>query len=230
MTTLASPPQLLSTSIGDFPLVECRLPVGNKELSVLHVHAVLSLDEETQFLNLPDQRAPYGLVLWPAALALAHEIATRSAEFRGKTVLELGAGTGVPGLMAAALGAEVVQTDRSELILHMCQRNGERNRATGIKYQLGDWGEWMDQTRYDWIVGADILYADTQHESLERIFRNNLAPNGRVLLSDPYRPPSLSLLAGLEARGWGTKHSRWAIGEGTAARSVAVHELTPPRG
>ena len=81
MTTPGAAQPLLSTSIGDFPLSECRVAVGGKELSVLHTAAVLSLDEETQFLNDPDRRAPYGVVLWPAAIALAHEIATRAAEF-----------------------------------------------------------------------------------------------------------------------------------------------------
>jgi predicted nicotinamide N-methyase len=227
MSTPAAKP-LLSTSIGDFPLSECRLAIGGKELSVLHTDAVISLDEETIFLNDPDRRAPYGVVLWPAAIALAHEIATRAAQFRGKTVLELGAGTGLPGLVAASLGASVVQTDRNELILHICRSNGERNRMAGIEYRLGDWTEWTDETRYDWIVASDILYADTQHEPLRRIFKGNLAPNGRLLLSDPYRPPSLPFLEGLEASSWRARHSRWSIGEGAAARAVAVYELTPP--
>src|SRR5215475_3364871 len=84
--------RVLSTTLGDFPLAECRLGVGGREWSVLHTAAVLTHDEETIFLNDPDRRAPYGVVLWPAAIALAHEIATRPTVFRGKTALELGAG------------------------------------------------------------------------------------------------------------------------------------------
>jgi len=228
MTTPAAKPEILSTSIGDFPLSECRITVGDRELAVLHTHSVLSLEEETRFLNIPDQRAPYGVVLWPAAVALAYEIALRVDEFRGKKVLELGAGTGLPGIAAASLGASVVQTDRSELILHICQRNGERNKMTGIDYKLADWSEWTDETRYDWIIASDILYADTQHEYLRQIFKGNLASNGRILLSDSYRPPSLPFLESLEASGWRSRHSRWKIGEGTDARAVAVYDLTPP--
>lgn len=225
---MTAPPHVLSTSIGDFPLAECRLGVGGVELSVLHTDAVLSLEEETRFLHDPDRRAPYGAVLWPAALGLAHEIAARAAEFRGRRVLELGAGTGLPGIVAAALGARVVLSDRSDLITHICKLNGERNRLSGLEYRTADWADWTDPTRYDWIVGSDILYADTQHGYLRRIFAGNLAPGGRVLLSDPFRPPSVPFLEGLEADGWAVRHSRWTIGEGAAARSVAVFELTPP--
>ena len=98
----------------------------------------------------------------------------------------------------------------------------------GIEYRVADWTAWADETRYDWIVGSDILYADSQHEHLRRIFNGNLGRGGRVLLSDPYRPPSLPLLEGLEVSGWCVRHSRWTIGDGAEARAVAVYELTPP--
>jgi predicted nicotinamide N-methyase len=227
MTTPATHP-VLSTTIGDFALSECRLRVGDHTLSVLHTGAVLSLDEETAFLHGPDQRTPFGAMLWPAAIALAYEIAARADEFRGRSVLELGAGTGLPGLAAAALGARVVQTDRSELIAHVCRLNGERNHLPGIEYRVADWTAWADEARYDWVVGSDILYADTSHAHLRRIFEGNVALGGRVLLSDTYRPPSFPLLEGLEAGGWRVRHSRWTIGEGESARAVAVYELTPP--
>jgi predicted nicotinamide N-methyase len=43
-------------------------------------------------------RLPYGIARWPAAIALAHEIAARP--LRGLRMLELGAGTGLPGNLA----------------------------------------------------------------------------------------------------------------------------------
>jgi predicted nicotinamide N-methyase len=220
---------MLSTTVGDFPLAECRLAVGGREWSVLHASAVFSPDEEARFLSEPEGRLPYGVVLWPAAVALAHEIATRPDEFLGKSVLELGAGTGLPGVVAASLGASVVQTDRHELALHACQLNGKRNRAAGVEYRLADWAEWCDDRRYDWILGSDILYADANHPHLRRIFEANLAPGGRVLLADPYRATGLPLLQGLEAGGWRVSHSRWVIGEGSDARAIAVYAMSPPQ-
>ncbi|MCE9567921.1 MAG: methyltransferase domain-containing protein [Planctomycetes bacterium] len=222
------PSSVLRTTAGDFSLGECRLAVGGKEWSVVYTAAIVSRDDEARYLADKANQMPYGVALWPAAIALAHEIATRPHEFRDKRLLELGAGTGLPGIVAASLGAMVAQTDRNELALHVCRLNGERNQATGIEYRLADWTAWDDTRRYDWIIGSDILYADTLHSHLRRIFENSLAPGGRVLLADPYRADSLPMLEGMEADGWRVTHSRWSIGDGGNARPIAVYELVPP--
>lgn len=221
-------PELLRTNVGDFPLGECRVAVGGREWAVLHTAAVMTADDEVRFLRNDAERMPYGVALWPAALALAHDVATRAAEFRGTTVLELGAGTGLPGIVAAAAGAKVLQTDRQELALHLCRLNGTRNGAAGVEYRLADWTAWDVPGRFDWVLGADILYADALHPHLRRIFESSLAPGGRVLLSDSYRPDSIPLLEALTADGWALSHARWRVGEGAAARPIAVYELTPP--
>jgi hypothetical protein len=66
------------------------------------------------------------------------------------------------------------------------------------------------------------------HPHLRRIFETNLAPGGRVLLSDPFRAVSLRLLEVLEAQGWGIMLSKWKVGEEAAPRPIGVYELAPP--
>ncbi|HEX2205722.1 MAG TPA: methyltransferase domain-containing protein [Longimicrobium sp.] len=219
----------LRTTIGDFPLHEYRIALGGREWSVLHTGSVLTRAEETAFLGEYKDRLPYGVLLWPAALALAHEVASRADAFREKRVLELGAGTGLPGIVAASLGARVVQTDRQEMAMSVCRRNGARNGiAEGVEYRLADWAEWGDDARYDWILGSDVLYGEGTHPHLRRIFETNLAPGGRVLLSDPFRAPSLRLLEALEVDGWKISMAKWSIGEGDDLRRVGLFELAPP--
>ena len=217
---------VLRTSIGELPLQEYRLQAGGRTWSVLHTDAVLSVDDETRFLDEQAGRMPYGVVLWPAAVALAHDVAERGAALRDARVLELGAGTGLPGIVAASLGARVVQTDRHALALAVCRRNGARNAVRDVGYRVADWEAWDDAARYDLILGADILYAERLHPSLRRIFDANLAPGGRVLLADPFRPPSVRLLEAMEADGWSLAMSRWNVGGDAAPRPVAVFELT----
>ena len=217
-------PQFLDTSGGQFPLHQYRFQHGDREWSVLHTGAVLTEDDEADAVTPKATRVPYGVALWPSAIALSLEVATRSGTFAGRSVLELGAGTGLPGIVAAALGGRVVQTDRNELTLQLCRRNGERNRVA-IDYRLADWTSWEETGKYDWILGADVLYGEALHPQLRRIFAANLRAGGRILLADPFRSMSLRLLEAMEADRWGVTCSRWDVGEG---RRIGVFELTPP--
>jgi methyltransferase-like protein 23 len=218
----------LRTSAGEFPLHEYRLRVDGRAWTILHTGAVLTYADELDFFRELMGRLPYGVALWPAAIALAHDVAARAEAFCDRRVLELGAGTGLPGIVAASLGGRVVQTDRHDLVMSVCKRNGERNGLQAIEYRLADWTDWHDTGRYDWILGSDILYGETLHPHLRRIFESNLAPEGRILLSDPFRRASLRLLEAMEAGGWTISLSKWSVGEAADPRPIGLYELAPP--
>lgn len=219
--------QVLTTTAGDFPLQQCRLSVGGREWNVLHTGSAITYTEEASYLGDESNCLPYGVSLWPSAMALGHEVALREREFRGKTVLELGAGTGLPGIIADAFGAHVTQTDRQEVALYLCRFNGERNGAKNLRHLAADWTEWNVTERFDWIIGSDILYGEAMHPYLRKIFDANLKPGGRVLIADPFRPSSIPLLEAMEASGWRVVMSKWSIGAETP-RPVGVFELIPP--
>ena len=219
-------PTELHTTAGDAPLHEYRTTLGGHVYSILHTGAVLTFLDEQLLLNERETRLPYGVALWPSAIALAHEIAARADDARGRHVLELGAGTGLPGIVAASLGARVVQTDKQPAPLHLCRLNGERNDVKGVDYRLSDWAEWNDSARYEWIIGADILYPRPMHGHLTRIFESNLAPGGRVLLADPFRKASLAFLESLEGQGWTVSIAKWTVGEESEPATVGVYELS----
>ncbi len=220
--------RILRTTIGDFPLDECRLAFSGREWTILHIGAVFSRAEESRYLREQKERLPYGVTLWASAIALAHEIASRAESFRESRVLELGAGTGLPGIIAASHGARVLQTDRHQAVIALCQRNVGLNSAERVKQVLLDWTDWTETRQYQWIIGSDILYSDEMHPHLRNIFEANLAPGGRVLLSDPFRETGFKLLEAMEADGWAVSMSKWSVGEGSALRPIGVFELAPP--
>jgi methyltransferase-like protein 23 len=228
MYALDDEPYLLHTAAKDFPLHEYRLRLAGSLWTILHTGAMLTPADETHFFHELMHLLPYGVALWPAAIALAHDVASRAEAFRDRHVLELGAGTGLPGIVAASLGGRVVQTDRHELALSVCKRNGARNAVQTIEYRLADWTNWHDAERYDWILGSDILYGEALHPHLRRIFETNLAWGGRILLADPFRSQSLGLLEALERDGWTISLSKWSVGEEEALRPIGLFELISP--
>ena len=219
---------LLHTADGHtYPLHEYHLRLAGREWVILHTGVILTYADEAQFFRDLRDHLPYGVALWPAAIALAYELASRADTLAGTTVLELGAGTGLPGIVAASLGATVVQTDRQELAMTVCTRNAQQNGVVGVEHRLVDWEEWTDKQRYDWIIGSDILYGEQMHPHLQHIFETNLVQGGRILLADPFRGISLRLLEALETQSWNITVSKWNLGDEENPRAVGIFELSP---
>lgn len=218
---------LLRTSAGNFSLNQYCLRAEGREWKILHVSTVLSQAEENKFILELSDLLPYGVTLWTSAIALAHHVAARGETFRNSRILELGSGTGLPGIVAATYGAQVIQTDRNELVLSVARRNIVLNAIKTIEQRLVDWTSWDDQEKYDWIFGSDILYGEAMHKHLRKIFEKNLAVGGRILLTDPFRATSFKLLEALESDGWSIKISKWIIGEEQTKRAIGVFEISP---
>ncbi|MBU7007267.1 class I SAM-dependent methyltransferase [Phosphitispora fastidiosa] len=150
-----------------------------------------------------DDDVPFWAVLWPAALGMA-EYFWQNTAFGGKRILELGAGLGLVGIVAAAKGAEVVQTDFISEALQLAEQNARINGISKIQRVLADWREFPLDERFDLIIGSDILYEPTLHPFLKEIFQNNLKPGGTVVLADPGRDDAKSFISMLQNEGYQT--------------------------
>ncbi|XP_077880739.1 methyltransferase-like protein 22 isoform X3 [Ictidomys tridecemlineatus] len=103
-------------------------------------HSVIRI-EHTMATPLED----VGKQVWRGALLLADYILFRRDLFQGRTVLELGAGTGLASIVAATVARTVYCTDVGADLLAMCQRNVALNShlaAAGggvVKVKELDW-------------------------------------------------------------------------------------------
>src|SRR5215813_13597795 len=178
-------------------LTRTALKIGSHEWSIWCV------EDQDVLLSLVSTQndPPYGLLLWESAIALAQELEDRPELVAGARVLELGAGVGLPGLVARRLGARVHQTDKAEDALRVAARNERENGLSGVERFLADWTDWTHADRYDVIIGADILYEKEMHSALAAIVERSSAPRGTVLLADPGRPQAIAFLSTLEDKG-----------------------------
>ena len=187
-----------SDKVDGLPFVRREIAIGGRTWVIETVH------DQDALLAASEGRAhfPFGLMLWESAVALAGELFARSAECAGQRVLELGAGLGLAGVVAASLGAQVVQTDHDATALFACARTAQLNGVDGACQAIGDWHAWSNEALYDLIIGADVAYDGECHRALLAIFERNLARGGTVLLADPGREKQAAFVAMMDASGW----------------------------
>jgi predicted nicotinamide N-methyase len=96
--------------------------------------------------------------MWRSGIALARHV--DGLGLRGKRVLELGCGLGVPSLAAARAGADVVATDEEEEAIELLARNADAN---GLKLGTGAFdfrGDAPPPGPFDLVIAADVLYEE----------------------------------------------------------------------
>ncbi|GFR70526.1 protein-lysine methyltransferase METTL21D-like [Elysia marginata] len=142
-------------------------------------HFELSSGVELTFLQ--SETGDVGCVVWDAALALCgyldHCQEKGCFKWNQQAVLELGAGTGAVGVVAATLGANSVVTDLPELVPLM-QHNIDKNKEKLIGSCQAvplSWGD-TDQIKHikemlvpaglDYILVADCVYYEESVKQL----------------------------------------------------------------
>lgn len=129
---------------------------------------------------------PYWAHLWPGGRALARLVAASSAEFRGRWVVELGCGLGLPGLAAARCGARVVLSDRNLETLDYVRRNLRRNRLAGHVLAM-DWDLSAVRGRFSFCLAADATYDPESHAGLLDFAGRHLQPTGELWIVESVR-------------------------------------------
>ena len=174
-----------------------------------------------------------GTVLWPAAPLLCYFLLSDAGRrlVQGMSVLELGAGVGIPGLIAGRVCKTLVLTDHNDQVVERLETNVRLNRASllascqAVSVERLDWREFFApshgcaqqnpgkgdtslcaRTRYQVLLGADVVYS---HEAVEMLVS---AVDALLELT----PDTVFLLAYV---------SRWPTVDEALTRSAAHHHF-----
>ncbi len=128
---------------------------------------------------------PFWAKLWPTSLLLSYYIL--KLPLREEPVLEIGAGFGLCGLVAAMKGHRVIISDIDDNALLFARiniiKNGLTHRAT-VRYL--DFTKDTLEEKPSYIIGSEVLYRQEHYRPLVKFFKRHLTPYSRAILAKDY--------------------------------------------
>jgi predicted nicotinamide N-methyase len=115
-----------------------------------------------------------GQIVWPACVLLSWFVHRNKHNFSGRVVVELGAGCGLAGFVAAHYAKHCVITDGNDIVCSLLQRNREHLNSRNVSIQNLLWGVKDEVERCvsavgvfpDVIIGADVILWPNQISQL----------------------------------------------------------------
>jgi len=151
-------------------------------------------------------------ILWPAGFALAEEMSRFS--IKGKHILEVGCGIGLPSLVLQRRRADITACDYHPLAEEFLRHNADLNNLAPIRFFNTPWIGWsMDLGRFDLIIGSDLLYERDHPSLLAGFLADHANPTCQILLADPGRSRCGQISAKLALQGYACTESRLQLAE-----------------
>ena len=215
----------------NFKTIKNEIRIADRQYTVLSVTNFDELYEQLlakglQHEEVADERIPYWAELWPSALGLAEHLVKNKDLLKGKTVLEIGCGLGLPALVAASLGAEVTATDYLQDAVDFAQRNAMQNNIGNINFLTLDWRIPEGIAPFDILLASDVAYERKQFEPLLKAFKHLVKPGGTILLSEPNRYIAEPLLEEIKSKGYQMEKYEYDVEIKSIKSKVSVYAIT----
>lgn len=222
-----------------------KLMVRVREIQVGATHQeTLLIHELDDVCDSFTGRAMTGSWVWDSALLLSHYISTEF-DLRGKTVLELGAGTGLPGLTASRLGADrVILTDVGPLLPGL-RTNVEANEMCGrVEACELVWGsdelpsrltELVGEIGVDLVLMSDVFYDPSLMGAMTKTLKMVCGRETKIWAATEVRDSAVECLTELASHGFeaaevASRPLSQIIRDGSNCEDVsAVYIITPPK-
>lgn len=128
--------------------------------------------------------------VWASEVALSEFLIQEFylTTLRTKTILELGCGTGLAGLVCAKLGGVPTFSDKVPLVMESIQEACRLNDIAKYHMKVWDWTQPQKfHDSFDIVLGSEIFYDDTFLEDICQLLTNALPAGGIGYFCDPNR-------------------------------------------
>jgi predicted nicotinamide N-methyase len=206
-----------------FRVVETPVHVLNRSLSILHPASAEDLIDEKDFER--DERLPYWAELWPSARVLGESLLRMRSE--GRSLLELGCGSGLVSTCAALAGFSVTVSDYYDDAMLFARVNARRNAAPDPGTVLIDWRNLpKDLPRFDLVVASDVLYERTYGPVVAQAIAATLARDGVAYVADPGRVARDTFIRALSPIGLKVaERTSVPFRDGTVSQTITIFEI-----
>jgi predicted nicotinamide N-methyase len=167
---------LLTTALLPVPLAP--------EISLYLADAQVGLFDLTDGEFRSDEPPPFWAFVWAGGQALARYVLDHPDEVRGRTVLDVAAGSGVAAIAAARAGASAVTAiDLDRNAAEAIRRNATANDVTVAAAAM----DVTESPATDVLLAGDVFYSRSVADRMAGVLRDRARSGARILVGDPGR-------------------------------------------
>lgn len=201
----------LSNRLKDYPTVKKNISLDSRDINLTIINhpdnllEIFSREDSDGVLYLP-----YWTYLWDSAITLADYI-SKLGDLKHKSILEIGCGFGLVGIVANLYGADVVFTDFELEALYFACENAQQNGIDSPKLVQMDWTAPCLDAHFDFILASDVIYDDQNWKPIIRLLKDILKSDGIALFSEPNRDNARGFLDLIEENGFSYEKSTCTV-------------------
>ena len=130
---------------------------------------------------------PFWANIWPSAHALTIFLKHNTNLIESKSVLEIGAGIGLPSFSISDNASNLIITDHSADAIKLIRKNIDYLQLNNAEAMQLDWNNFPEDLIADTIILSDINYDPTQIEPLLKLIHYFLSKGSSIIISTPER-------------------------------------------
>ncbi len=152
-----------------------------------------------RFINPDDvfSNFPLWSKIWEATAVLSFHLSTIKPD-PSKRFLEIGAGMGIAGLVAAKMGHNLTITEYNKDAINFARANAKRNNIDNVDIRELDWNNPLIEGKFDYIIGSEVVFKEEDITGLYLLFQRYLKPGGTIILAEGMRRTSLKFAKAMD--------------------------------